>query len=529
MSYFPTEGPVIPGEHYCIPPLDRWNSEHVVELIGRKKYFVLHAPRQTGKTSTLLALRDLLNEAGDYRCVYANLEGTQFRQDEEAAMRVVLGQLALRARLTLDDRLPDKIWPDILARSGPGGALAELLARWSAADSKPLVLLLDEVDTLPGSTLVSLLRQIRSGYDMRAANFPQSVLLCGVRDVRDYRIELGGAEGVVTPGSAFNIKAESLRLGDFSEDDIRALLGQHTEATGQVFAPEAIAAVWRRTLGQPWLVNALAFQSCFRDPAGRDRTRVIDAQAIVDAQEELILRRETHLDQLAERLREDRVRRVIEPMLSGGDFAFTDRDLDYVRDLGLVARDAPVRIANPIYREVVPRQLVFAAQEALHHETAWYVAPDGSLDLSGLLEAFQDFYRGNSEHWVQQFEYREAGPQLLMQAFLQRIVNGGGRVEREYPLGRRRTDLLVEWPRGGPGAPRPRTHDRHVIELKVRRGGIETTIERGLEQTAAYMDRCGATDGHLVIFDRDADRPWEEKLFREDRSWRGRPITVWGA
>ena len=528
MKYFPTEGPVVPGEHYCIPPLERWNSQQIVELIARRKYFVLHAPRQTGKTSTLLALRDLLNEAGDYRCVYANLEGTQFRQDEEAAMRVVLGQLALRARLTLGDGLPDDIWPDVLARSGPGGALAELLARWSAADPKPLVLLLDEVDTMPGPALVSLLRQIRSGYDMRSADFPQSVLLCGVRDVRDYRIQLGGSDGIVTPGSAFNIKAESVRMGDFSEDDIRALLGQHTEATGQVFTDGAIGTVRRRTLGQPWLVNALAFQACFRNPAGRDRARSIDARAIVDAQEELILRRETHLDQLAERLREDRVRRVIEPMLSGDDFAFTDRDLEYVRDLGLVALDAPVRIANPIYREVVPRQLVFAAQEALHHETAWYVAPDGSLNLSGLLEAFQDFYRGNSEHWVQQFEYREAGPQLLMQAFLQRIVNGGGRVEREYPLGRRRTDLMVEWPRGGPGAPPPHAHDRHVIELKVRRAGVESTIARGLEQTADYMDRCGATDGHLVIFDRDANRPWEEKLFRREEAVRGRAITVWG-
>ena len=188
---------------------------------------------------------------------------------------------------------------------------------------------------------------------------------------------------------------------------------------------------------------------------------------------------------------------------------------------GLVARDAPLRIANPIYAEVIPRELTWAAQEGLVQDTAWYVDADGGLDLVKLLTAFQAFFREHSEHWVERFDYREAGPQLLLQAFLQRIVNSGGRIEREYGLGRGRTDLLVIWPQGD----RAR---RFVVECKVLHKGLERTIREGLEQTAGYMDRCAAESGHLVIFNRDEVRSWDEKVFCRRESAGGAEILVWG-
>ena len=368
MRSFNTTGPVVPADHYCIPPLGRLDLDDVLGLVRGKRYFVLHAPRQTGKTSVLLALQDLLNggAAGDYRCVYANVEAGQAgREDTARSMRAILDELATRARLALDDDFVDSIWPDVLSRSGPDAALRRVLVRWSQADARPLVLLLDEIDALVGATLLSVLRQLRSGYDLRPAAFPQSVVLCGVRDVRDYRIRSTADQAVVAGGSAFNVKAASLRLGDFSRDEVAALIGQHTAETGQAFTTEALETVWRQTRGQPWLVNALAHDACFRDKGGRDRSRPVDAAAVRAAQERLILRRETHLDQLADKLKEDRVRRVVEPLLSGAETrTFTDRDLEYVRDLGLVARDRPIRIANPIYAEMVPRELSALAPRA---------------------------------------------------------------------------------------------------------------------------------------------------------------------
>ena len=524
MRFFNTAGPVRPHRHYAIEPLSRLELHKVLDLIRQEKYFVLHAPRQTGKTSALHALRDRLNsgDEGDFRCVYANLEGGQAaREDVGEAMAAILGEIASRAEL-LGDGFLEGAWEAILKRARPYRALGAALRRWSEADRRPLVLLLDEIDALVGDSLVSVLRQLRAGYDQRPAAFPQSVVLCGVRDVRDYRIHASSEKEVITGGSAFNIKAESLRLGDFSKGEIRALLAQHTGETGQVFLPEAAAAVWEQSRGQPWLVNALAYQACFRNEAGRDRSHPISAEEILDAREELILRRDTHLDQLADKLREERVRRVVEPLLSGGDERpFSGRDLEYVRDLGLIAQRDPLRIANPIYAEVIPRALTVAAQTGLVQEAAWYVGADRGLRVDRLLAAFQDFFREHSEHWIGRFQYREAAPQLLLQAFCQRIVNGGGRVEREYGLGRGRTDLLLLWPQG-------ERAQKFVVECKVLRKGLERTIREGLEQTSGYMDRCAAEAGHLVIFDRDETKPWAEKIWRRTEKACGRAITVWG-
>ena len=525
---FNTTGPVVAADHYCIPPLERIDLDAVLGLVRDKKYFVLHAPRQTGKTSALLALRDLLNGGaqGDFRCVYANVEaGQAMRENVAEGMRTVLSQFALRASLTLGDDSVERICRDAMDSAGPGAALSVALSRWAAADRTPLVLLIDEVDSLVGDTLLSVLRQLRSGYDQRPDAFPHSIVLCGVRDVRDYRIHSSAENRMVLGGSVFNIKSESLRLGDFSEQEIRTLLAQHTAATGQAFTDGAREMIGARTAGQPWLVNALCYDACFRHKPGRDRSRPITEAAIREAQERLILRRDTHIDELANKLREERVRRVVEPILTGADQqAWSTEDLAYVCDLGLVAQepDGTPHIANPIYAEVVPRHLNYAVQAGLPQRMAWYVDADGGLDVEGLIAAFQAFFREHSEHWVQRFErYHEAGPQLLLQAHLQRIVNGGGRIEREYALGRGRTDLLIVWPQGG-------RERRFVVECKVLRRGSERIVAEGVEQTRRYMDRCEAEAGHLIVFDRSPERSWEEKIFRRAPSGDGAPITVWG-
>lgn len=390
-----------------------------------------------------------------------------------------------------------------------------------------MVLLIDEIDSLRGDTLISVLRQLRSGYYQRPNDFPQSIVLCGLRDVRDYRIHSSSRGTDVDGGSAFNISATSLRIGDFSEAEVIALLNQHTTDTGQKFEPEALQRIWKQTCGQPWLVNALCDRACFPKAQGLDWRRAVTVEDIAEAQEQIILDRVVHLDQLADKLVEPRVQRVVEPLLSGeglsaspqGDIV-RSRDLEYVRDLGLIARDDPPRIANPIYMEVVPRELTAATQGDLPMRQLSYINADGSLDAGKLLADFQDFFRLHSEHWLKRIDYPEAAPQLLLQACLQRVINGGGRIDREYGVGRGRTDLMIFWPTKGGVS-------RYVIECKLLRGSLETTITRGLEQTAAYMDTCGAVEGHLVVFDR-SERSWTEKVFHRSEEFAGTQVEVWG-
>jgi hypothetical protein len=551
MRFFNTAGPVNCEKHYCLPPLGRFDLDELLALIGQEKYFLLHAPRQTGKTTCLLALAKYLEQAGQHHAVYANIEGAQVhREDVNQGITTVITDIAAWAHDLAGDEAAVTLAAEILAATTPASALGVFLSRWCQQLDKPLVLMLDEVDALVGDTLISLLRQLRAGYPKRPHQFPHSLILCGVRDIQDYRIYSDARRTIITGGSAFNIKAKSLRLGDFSQRAVYTLLLEHTIETGQVFTSEAHNLVWDLTSGQPWLVNALAYKTCFELRFGRNRTQPITAEMIQQAKEELILERVTHLDQLTDKLKEPRVRRVIEPMLRGVelDRAVSEDDLRYVTDLGLVCRtpDGP-QIANAIYREVIPRELTFITQINFEStiERAWYIRPDGRLDLSRLLTVFQQFFRENAEVWVQRFDYLEAGPQLLMQAFLQRIVNGGGRVEREYGLGRRRTDLLILWPvteaaNQRMGESRSTQHavrniQRAVIELKVLHKSLAATLADGLAQTWEYADRCHADEAHLVIFDRDPDKSWDAKIFRREEIYRGSaeqptafPITVWG-
>jgi hypothetical protein len=500
MRFFNTEGPIRIEDHYYLPPLQRWDLDEVLMLIEQKKYFLLHAPRQTGKTSCLLALMDHLNREGRYQAVYANLESAQaYREQVDKGMTVVVEQISRGMRDQLGDTEATTLALEVLRTSSGGSAVEEFLTRDCAQAPKPLILLLDEVDALVGDTLISLLRQLRAGYPKRPATFPQTIILCGVRDLRDYRIHASSEREAITGGSEFNIKAKSLRLGDFSADETRRLLLEHTKETGQVFTPEAIDRVWELTQGQPWLVNALAYRACFEIRTARDRTQPITLALIDQAKESMILERVTHLDQLAHKLQEPRVRRVIEPMLAGTEPGqATEDDRQYLVDLGLLRRDGAggLIVANPIYREVLPRALASGPQDSLPQIAPSWLNPDGSLNPDALLDAFLAFWRRHGEPLLKSAPYHEIAPHLVLMAFLHRVINGGGTLEREYAIGMGRMDLYLRY-----GAV------TLAMELKVWRDGDPDPLAEGLGQLDRYLGGLGLDQGWLIIFDRRVGQP----------------------
>ena len=521
MRFFTTEGPVRPDDHYSLPPLSRWDLDEILGLIDQKKYFLLHAPRQTGKTSCLLALMAHLNREGRYRAVYANIEAAQaWREQIEPAMATICSVLGRAVHTSLGDTRLLEWQRDQGTQIAAGDRLTALLEYWASTDPRPAVLLLDEVDALIGDTLISLLRQLRAGYPQRPTAFPQTVILCGVRDLRDYRIHASSESEPITGGSAFNIKAESLRLGDFSSAETRTLLLEHTAETGQFFTPDALDRVWELTQGQPWLVNALAYRACFKLRAGRDRSRSITLDLIDQAKEGMILERVTHLDQLAHKLQEPRVRRVIEPMLAGtepGEVAEDDRQ--YLVDLGLLKRDGAggLIVANPIYREVLPRALASGPQDSLPRIAPSWLNADGTLNPAALLNAFLAFWRQHGEPLLKSAPYHEVAPHLVLMAFLHRVINGGGTLEREYAIGMGRMDLCLRYGAVTLG-----------LELKVWRDGRPDPLAEGLIQLDDYLAGLGLDSGWLVIFDRRSNQPpiAERAASAEQVSPQGRRIQV---
>ena len=519
MRSFNTAGPVNATDHYLIAPLSRIDLDEVLGLVRDKE--VLRA-------ACAATDRENVGAAGAGRCVERARLRLRLRYGRKPLARRATtcnGRCARcssgwrrRRGATLDDGFLDDIWPDVLARVGADEALGEALSRWAEASPLPLVLLIDEIDALVGDSLLSVLQQIRAGYPGRPARFPHSVVLCGMRDLRDYR--MGAA------GSPFNIAAKSLRLGDFSREQTQALLGQHTEDTGQAFAPEALEAVWAQTRGQPWLVNALAYGACFENRALREnRARTVTVDDIAAVREDLIVNRVTHLDYLADKLREDRVRRLIEPMLSGSDrHAFTDRDIAYARDLGLVARDAAVAGGQPdLRRSAAARTRVGGAGDAGCVAAA--VREDGRQPGRGVAD-------GGVPGLLPPPLGTLAEP-LRVRGGVAAVAPAGilaARGERRRP---HRAGICAGEREGGPAdrvaAGGPRAGVRGGSARVVREhDGLERVVDEGVEQTARYVDRCAAEAGHLVVIDRRENRSWEEKVFHLRRGGGAVPVDVWG-
>ncbi|MDR1298716.1 MAG: AAA-like domain-containing protein, partial [Oscillospiraceae bacterium] len=355
MRYFNIAGPCNKTKHYMIEAASRLHG--VERLIDMEQYFVIHAARQSGKTTYLRDLEQRLSASGKYYALYCSLETTQGVNDPKDGIPSIVKNI--KHAIAMAD-IPSKIgFAADADYTDYTNVLNIELALFCKRLDKPLVILFDEADCLSEGTLITFLRQLRSGYNSRSSYpFVHSIALVGMRNIRDFKARVRPESETLGSASPFNIVTESLTLKNFTTDEIRALYKQHTDETGQVFEEDAIELVYEQTRGQPWLVNAIA-REAIEKQLGGDYTRPVTAEMIETSIQTIILRRDTHIDSLLERLKEERVRRVIEPIILGEYVA--DRlsdDYRYVKDLGLISdADSKLKPANPIYAEVIARTL----------------------------------------------------------------------------------------------------------------------------------------------------------------------------
>ncbi|MEM7535923.1 MAG: AAA-like domain-containing protein [Chloroflexota bacterium] len=494
MKFFNTAGPCFPEDHYMLPATERLEAFEINRLIQKKQYFVVHAPRQTGKTTSMLSLARELTESGRYISVVLSMEvGTPYSNQPLEAERNIISEWEYSIRTQLPEELHPEAWkPDESDRN----LINVFLSKWTLNASRPLVIFLDEIDALEDKALIAALRQLRSGYYRRPKGFPLSLAVIGLRDVRDYKVKSGGKDRLNSP-SPFNIAVRSITLRNFTEEEVNTLLRQHTNATGQIFTPEAMAQIYHLSQGQPWLVNSLA--ALCVDELVRDETQPILLSHVNEAKEEIIQRRHTHLDSLADKLQEPRVRHVIEPLMAGHILQSVPRDdIDYVTDLGLVKQEngSGLLIANPIYKEVLPRELASVPQSSLPSIQPTWLNTDGSLNPEKLLNAFLNFWRRHGQPLLESAPYHEIAPHLVMMAFLHRVVNGEGWLDREYAIGMGRMDMCLYYRDLCMG-----------MELKVWRDGKKDPLNDGLEQLEGYLNGLGLETGWLVIFDQRSGLP----------------------
>ena len=517
MRRFNTTGPCFPDEHYMLPALDRLPG--IRELVASCNYFVIHAPRQTSKTTALKALVREINEKGDMFAIYCTLETQQSASDPNVSNIAIRDLIADNAEMSpYYSATPDTL--ELRSdRGGVGLAIRTVLQNLCRAVKKPVAVFFDEADCLVGDALISFLRQLRDGYvNRKEIPFPKSVALVGMLDVRDYKAQIrpnGESLGQISP---FNIIRKDMLIPNFTEPDIRTLYAQHTAETGQVFADGVVEDVWRLTRGQPWLVNAIACE-CVEEIHGSRYGEAVTVTDVEAAKEAIIRRRDTHVDSLMERMREPRVRRLVEPLISGQGLVVSrnSEEFRYVIDLGLLREDEIKRVvpANPMYSEIIGRYLTRDEQDDMLSsipETPW--VKDDGLDMAGLMAAFQRFWRENSGADRDIMGYREAVPHLVLMAFLQRVTNGGGHINREMALGQGRLDLCVEF-RGA----------RYAIEVKT---SANFKGEKSYGQCAGYLDELGLSEGWMPVFDKSKDKSWDEKIYTRDEVFNGKTIHVVG-
>jgi len=501
-KFFNITGPCNPEDHYMLPPSKRLVGSQLNRYVENKLYWVLHAARQTGKTTFLQSWMKELNASGNVVACYVSVEKCQGIPEREHAIPAICKSIQKYAGNF------NLVIPPMPTTTPPESALDQILSDWAQLVApKPLVVLFDEVDVLEGDALISFLRQLRGGFATRGiGKFPVSVALVGMRDLKDYLIS--SKDGMVlNSGSPFNIKQDSATLANFSKQDVIDLFAQHTAESGRKITEEALELVYEQTGGQPWLVNAL-YDRCL-NWLNLSATETITADHIQIAREQIIKNRAVHIDSLAARLKDPRIKKIVQPILIGAmDSTMAEsEDFRFCIDLGLVTLiDGTPSISNPIYREVLARTLSFGMQTAIPAPEFKWATASGDLDIDALMKEFQLFWRRHADVWEAKADYTEAFPHLLLMAFLQRVLNGGARIEREYAAGRGRIDLVIFWKKSS-----------HIFEIKLvhPQDGYETTLAEGKTQIARYADKLPSTTRTLAIFDRRPEikaKPWEERL-----------------
>lgn len=496
-KFFNIAGPCFSDEHYMVP-IDA-TVDKLKHLVSRQSYFVVHAARQTGKTTLIQNLVLNLNEEGSYYAIYCSLESAGVYSDADTGMQIIASMLVECLHNLGKDV------PSVDLKQLSGVLLRRQIQLICESLDRPLVIMFDEADCLRGTTLLSFLRQLREGYiNRKVVPFAYSVALVGMRNLRDYRPSIREPDETLGSASPFNIITQTITLKSFRLDELKGLLKQHGDETGEYFPEDVCEAIYYWSGGQPWLCNALA-NEILSGMTADSHTGSIEVGSVEAAKERIIRGRFTHIDSLLARLNEPRVQVVLEPVILGQtlDVDLLDDDTRYVFELGLLRFErGAIQPSNPIYREVIMRHLTYNTQYKLPIELENRFIIDGAIDMSALLKSFQEFWRENSDIWIERHHYKEAAPHLVLQAFLQRIVNGGATISREYAAGRGRLDLCVSM-----------AENRYPIELKIFHDHRSRTD--GIEQLKGYMARLGLQEGWLIIFNRNEDISWNERIYWE--------------
>lgn len=444
--FFNYSGPINPSDHYYIDPLSRFNWKDVFQLISTGHHVLFESPRKTGKTSALLAMVNALKDTGGYSPLYVSVGAAQATsQDIDDATKTICKMITMQVTANGSGSLPSGLLTNLIDTTKPRHLLTSLLSQWATRNEKPCVLFVDDIDALSTRSLRSLIDQIQEGLSQHIKRFPLSIVLCGTLGSTTSSFKAIRHE-VYSNGNICGLKVTPVNIGWFNQADIAQLFKLHTKYTGQPFEQDIFAELWRDTKGQPWLVNRLGYLMTHKQAVRNEQKQPITLSDYRLAREQLIQARESHHNQLDAKLLEPPVKTVLSSVFAGLDMnTCTFDEIEYVKRLGLIETAPQIQLSNALYTEIILRELTFPAQVIIDRDVSLYLTTNNTLDIQKLLDDFSQFYHENAEQWCDLFEYRESYSLWLLQAFLQRVIDGHGRIHRHF-VGQYNLEILIEWP-----------------------------------------------------------------------------------
>lgn len=508
MRTFTTDGPCDATLHYVLPAAPRLAEAR--SLVDRGAYFIVRAPVRTGKTTALRALAAEITAEGRYAALLCSSKvaasaGSDLAQAQEALLSAL--------RLAAEQDLPAELRPPVFPPSANLTLLWEGLSAWARVCPRPIVLFFDDTATLHPVVLESLFRQLEAGFSRRPGFFPWSIGLVTSFDLRPKGLSKEIEAGTPDSTGPFERFWSSRLLPPFSTDEIRALYAQHFGDLQQRFAPEAPELIQEITAGHPYWVQALGRSLAEVSSSDEPLTK----SHVLAARRQLIQQNVTPIADLEVRLDEPRVRHVVEALLQGtvAISSVSDADVQFVRDLGLISADDPVRIEGTLHQALIPRLLARNALRAMTDDPAACFDEQGQFVMERCLQHFAAFYTAHAAELLPAMPYSKIAPELILLGYLWRMLEGRGFIELEFGASRGRIEVTMTIP-GRENAAMNFPEQREVLVLIPRRKGDSGFKKRGFEWLEAALRRASSSSGTLVIMDkRDKRSPGKRVKLRE--------------
>lgn len=508
--YFNIEGSCHPEEHYMVNLDER--LEEIKALVDNKKYFSINRSRQFGKTTTLEALAQYLKN--EYIVISLDFQMLGHEDFKNEATFVTAFSREVLMAVSEPESIPEDVENKLTAyaeENDTNGKLSLLflqLSKWCAASEKPIVLMIDEVDSATNNQVfLDFLSQLR-GYYLHRRNRPtfHSVILAGVYDVKNLKRKIRPDEEHKT-NSPWNIAAKFDVDMSFSADGIEKMLQDYEQDYHTRMDTYEIAnLIYDYTSGYPFLVSDLC-KIIDEKISGTEvfltKSDAWTKEGFLEALKIVLAEKNTLFESMVNKLEEypGLKKMLYDILFNGGTYLYNslDKNTDIAEMFGFVKnRNGVVTISNRIF-ETVLYNLFLTSSEMKNtdiYQTALleknHFIENGELNMTLILErfiqSFTDIYGNQDEKFLE-----EDGRRYFL-LFLRPIINGTGNYYIEAQTrDARRTDVIVDY-----------LGKQYIIELKIWRG--DEYNRRGVEQLGDYLDAYHLKKGYMLSFNFNKDK-----------------------